>query len=409
MNILYLLSQRPDSTGSGIYTRALISQAVRAGHTCALVCAGSSLEKPDVSAISASFIDTVLFDQSPLAFPIPGMSDVMPYPSSRFMDLDHGQLDVYEQVFSRTLEQAVSQIQPDLIHSNHLWILSALARKAFPRIPMVTSCHGTDLRQFRNCPHIKPRLLPALTGLSAVFALNESQKGEIADLYGIPLANIHVQANGFDPHVFYPAPKPEAPQVNILYAGKLAGPKGVFQLIECLGHESLAELPFHLYLAGSGSDEATCRALARPVSDRVTFLGALSPGDLGDMMRKAHLFVLPSYYEGLPLVVIEALASGCRVVATDLPGTRSLLSGIEEDWGQLVTLPDLESVDRPFDKDLPMIRDCLARALARQIRERIMARSPQPDVFDRLVQSHSWQNVFRNVHQVYQRLVPASP
>lgn len=409
MKILYLISQRPDSTGSGTYTRALIAQAVKAGHNPSLVCAGSALNPPDVSAIEVSSVYRVLFDQASLSFPIPGMSDVMPYPSSRFMDLDDVQLDAYEQVFGRTLDKAVSETRPDIIHSNHLWILSALARKRFPNIPMVVSCHGTALRQFQNCPQIRPRVLPALSGLDGVFALSESQKHEIMALYGVPEDTIHVVANGFDPEVFYPAPKPQAPPVIVLYAGKLAEAKGVPLLLECLSHESLRDLPFHLYLAGSGTDEHTCRAMARRVSENVTFLGALSPNDLGEFMRKAHLFVQPSFFEGVPLVVIEALASGCRVVATDLPGTRSLMSEIKGDWGQWVPLPELETVDRPFAKDLPLIRDRLAQALSFQIRNRIMAQAPQPDVFESLAFSHSWQRVFCQVHTVYQSFTSSLP
>lgn len=407
MNILYLLSQRPDSTGSGIYTRAIIDRAVKAGHRCNLICAGSAQDPPDISAIPAEYIGRVLFDREPLVFPIPGMSDVMPYQSSRFMDLDGDQLDAYGQVFESALDKAVSKTRPDIIHSNHLWIISALARKKFPDIPMVVSCHGTALRQFQNCPHIRARVLPALSGIDGVFALSESMKQEIMATYGVPENSIHVVANGFDPDVFYPAPKSETPPVNVLYAGKLAEAKGVPILLECLSHDALRGLPFHVYLAGSGTGEERCRELAKPVSDKVTFLGALSPSDLGDVMRKAHLFVLPSYYEGLPLVVIEALASGCRVVATDLPGTRSLLSELNGDWGQLVTLPDLETVDSPFAQDLPLIRDRLAKALSVQIRDRIMAKAPQPDVFESLVQSRSWKRVFREVHNVYQSLIPS--
>ena len=280
MNILYLLSQLPESTGSGIYTRALIGQASRAGHHCSLVAACYAEQFADVSKLSADAIHLVAFGREPLTFPIPGMSDVMPYRSSRFIDLDPCQLEVYEHSFTQAVRKAVEKTKPDIIHSNHLWIMSALVRKLYPEIPMVVSCHGTDLRQFRNCPHLQENLLRYLPDVSGIFAFTRSQK-EIVELFGVDDRKIHVVTNGFDPEIFYPAPKPPAPPFMLLYAGKLSQSKGVCLLIESLNHEELRRLPLHLYLAGSGSgpDADQCRAIARKLPGKVTFCGALAPRD----------------------------------------------------------------------------------------------------------------------------------
>jgi glycosyltransferase involved in cell wall biosynthesis len=407
MNILYLLSQQPDSTGSGFYTRAMIEKAAGAGHRCFLVAAGSGINPPDVRGIGAEFIDLVHFDEEPLSFSIPGMSDVMPYPSSRFMDLTRDQLRRYERVFEEAILNAVHKTRPDIIHSNHLWIMSAIARRLCPDIPMVVSCHGTDLRQFRNCPTLRDNLLRDLPRLDAVFALSLSQKKEIAELYRVDERKIHVVSNGFDPDIFYPAARTPAPPIILLYAGKLSRSKGVHQLLESLDHESIRHRPIHLYLAGSGSgpDKDRCHELALSMVDRVTFCGSLSSRDLGDMMRKAHIFVLPSYYEGLPLVIVEALASGCRVVATDLPGIRELVSGIPGDWGRLVSLPPLETTDSPYERDLPRIREALALALEHQMDECTGKKNPVPDFFKDIRARFSWDHVFHQVETVYGRLL----
>ncbi|MFA6010712.1 MAG: glycosyltransferase family 4 protein [Desulfobacteraceae bacterium] len=405
MNILYLLSQLPGSTGSGIYTRAMIDQATKAGHRCSLVAACSALTPPDESGIKADYIHLVQFDQEPLSFPIPGMSDVMPYPSSRFMDLGQSQLENYQKVFECAIRDAVEKTRPDIIHSNHLWIMSAMVRRLYPDIPLVVSSHGTDLRQFRNCPHLR-NLLNCIPDVDGIFALTRAQKTEIADLYGVDEQKIHIVPNGFDPGNFYPGPKPSPPPFNLLYAGKLSESKGVHLLLESLNHENLRHLPIHLYLAGSGSgsDESQCHALARNLLGRVTFCGSLSPRNLGDIMRKSHIFVLPTYFEGLPLVIIEALASGCRIVATDLPGIREIVSGLQSGWGQLIELPPLETTDRPYDKDLPLIRNRLAHALECQIREHREKKSPIPDFFNWLKDNYSWEHVFKRVETIYRNM-----
>lgn len=407
MNVLYLLSQRPDSTGSGIYTRALIAKATQAGHRCSLVAAGSALDALDVSGINADHIHMLTFDNPPLSFSVPGMSDVMPYPSSRFMDLDDRQLEAYEKAFTHAIKAAVEKSRPDIIHSNHIWIMSALVRRLYPEIPLVVSCHGTDLRQFRNCLHLRENLIRNIPNVDMILALTPGQKTEISKLYGMDEEKIHVVPTGFDPDIFYQVPKPASPPFTLLYAGKISQSKGLPLLLESLANKRLRNLPIHLYIAGSGSgpDNDLCNAIAEKIPDKVTFCGSLSPHDLGDMMRKAHIFVLPSFFEGLPLVIIEALASGCRIVATDLPGICELVEGLKGKWGQLINLPVLETADQPYEKDLGLILERLAIALERQILEYSEKEALSPDFFNDLKEKYSWEYVFKNVESVYSSLV----
>jgi glycosyltransferase involved in cell wall biosynthesis len=406
MKILYLLSQVPSGTGSGIYTRSMITRAVQAGHRCALVAACSAACPPDAGAIPAERIDWVPFDRDPLPYPIPGMSDVMPYPSTRFIDLTEHDLDVYERIFERAVQDAVAAERPDIIHSNHLWLLTAAARRNFPDIPLVVSCHGTDLRQLRNCPHIGKRIIGDIRRVDGIFALTESQKADIKALFGVPETLLHLSPNGFDPEVFHPADKLPVPPVTLLYAGKLSRSKGVHQLLEALNHDSLRNLSVRVLLAGSGSgpDADRCRDLAGRSAVPVTFCGSLSPRDLGVVMRESHLFVLPSYFEGLPLVIIEALASGCRVVATGLPGIRELVAGIPAEWSRLYALPALETQDRPFDGDLPLIRNRLADTLGHAIREILENGMPPSGLFDSLKREYSWEHIFKRAESVYRSL-----
>ena len=100
----------------------------------------------------------VNFHNADLSYHMPGMSDVVPYESTRFCDLSEEDLCEYEKAFSGIIQNAVNKFEPDIIHSHHLWIVSSMARRQFPNIPMVTTCHGSDLRQFQNCPQIRKNL-----------------------------------------------------------------------------------------------------------------------------------------------------------------------------------------------------------------------------------------------------------
>ena len=130
MKILYLLSQRPEMTGSGVYVVEFMRCAAQQGFDTALL-AGTPCDAgiPEaVRAIPCRAMAEVRFGKD-LPFPVTGMSDVMPYPSSRWSDLSNEDLNVYTSAFTHALRQIVNEFQPDIIHTNHLWLLTSIARR----------------------------------------------------------------------------------------------------------------------------------------------------------------------------------------------------------------------------------------------------------------------------------------
>jgi hypothetical protein len=133
LRILHLLSQRPDSTGSGIYVQAMMREATACGYDNYLV-AGIQSDGCDVTEyIAQKNAMYVTFHNADVSYQIPGMSDVMPYESTRFCDLSEEDLCEYETAFSEILRHAVSRFKPDIIHSHHLWIVSSVAIKSIGR------------------------------------------------------------------------------------------------------------------------------------------------------------------------------------------------------------------------------------------------------------------------------------
>ena len=81
-------------------------------------------------------------------------------------------------------------------------------------------------------------------------------------------------------------------------------------------------------------------------------------------MNNSDIFVLPSFYEGLPLVLIEAMACGLKTVCTDLPGIRPWLDrAIPENGTVFVAPPRMHNEDEPYPEDLPAFETRLARAI----------------------------------------------
>jgi glycosyltransferase involved in cell wall biosynthesis len=343
----------------------------------------------------------VNFHNADVSYHIPGMSDVMPYESTRFCDLSEEDLCEYEKAFSEILQDAVHKFKPDIIHSHHLWIVSSLARRLFPDIPMVTTCHGSDLRQFQNCPHLQEKVLLGCRKIDVVMALSEAQKKDIIRFYNLAPEKIVVTGAGYNDNLFYIDTKPNPDPVQLVYAGKLSNAKGVPWFLRALQSISAPAWQLHLLGSGSGEEKDHCLRLANELREKVRVYGALPQKSLAKIMRHSHILVLPSFYEGLPLVILEGLASGCRIVATDLPGTKEILGNFDTNFITLVRTPRLRFTDQPYREDEYSFEQNLKKAIQQQINAAskcaLIDLSPIQDKLD----SYTWTGIFKKVREAY--------
>ncbi|MEJ2641179.1 MAG: glycosyltransferase family 4 protein [Desulfosarcinaceae bacterium] len=403
--VLHVLGQRPEMTGSGVYLEALMRESQKNGITCyrvAGVPANSLVSEGERSSVNG---DWVLFESERLDFPVVGMSDVMPYRSSLFRELKGRRLRAYKAEFSRVLEGAVSRFRPDILHTNHLFLLSALVRKKFPDLPMVTTCHGTELRQYALCPHLRCFVQRYCRRIDKIIALSADQKADIQKVYGIPAESIVVIGGGYDDAIFIRGPQRRAGTVQLLYAGKLNRSKGVPWLLRSL--TKITDEDWHLHVAGSGSgpEYELCIDLARRLGERVTLHGYVSHHRLAELMKQAHVQILPSFFEGLPLVLFEGLASGCRVITTELSGFREIFGQTKKDTVHLIPLPPLETIDRPYPRDEAYLVDALCEALLQMIAAVRQAPDLDDPQAEKIAAEYTWSRVFRRTSSVYQELL----
>ncbi len=403
MKILHIISQHPESTGSGFYLQNIIRQAAAEGHENFLIAGISGRQFPKLACIERQSCRFVCFDSGNLDFTIPGMSDVMPYASSRFSDLTTNQQADYEQCFAETIRHAIDEFSPDIVHSHHLWLVSSIARRVITDIPLVTSCHSTDLRQFRQCPHLGQDVLPHCQKIDRVLALSREQKENIQSLYTIADNRIDIVGGGYDAKMFTLHKKDKPEPVQLIYAGKLSFAKGVDWLVQTfldLGRDNL-----HLHLAGSGagSEAAQCLALAKSAGAAITVHGRISQPELARLMGRSHIFILPSFFEGLPLVLLEALASGCRIISTDLPGCRELLGEAPQDLVEFIQLPILQNIDRPNPADRAELQTRLAEAISSMADRVRRAPSPSAEKMHKITSVFDWKSVFLRIFSAYTR------
>lgn len=404
MKILHIISQNPDFTGSGKFIRELIRQGTRNGHENCLVAgvqAGFEMPKALIERDHCLF---VRFDGKDLDYPIPGMSDVMPYQSSVFSKLDITDMIAYQRVFEDTIKRAVDRFKPDILHTHHLWVVSALTRRIAPDIPMMTTCHGTCLRQHSLCPHIGRSITKDLQKIDRIIALSRDQKQTIVNTIKVDPLKISVISGGYNPACFFYEPKSFDGVVELVYAGKLSLAKGVPWLLKSL--ERIKDLPFRLHMAGSGSgrEKQMCLDLAVNLGSKVVYHGPLSHERLGELMRRSHIFVLPSFFEGLPLVLMEALACGCRIITTALPGVKEILGADHDTMVKMMDLPELKTIDTPFEKDEDTLETRLAKLLKSGIEE--VMQTVEPDMADvrSATAQFTWEKIFSKIQNQYIRL-----
>lgn len=134
---------------------------------------------------------------------------------------------------------------------------------------------------------------------------------------------LHIVHCGVDP-ARYERPRRET-GAHLVFVGRLAAVKGVPVLFEAL-RGLIADHPdLRLTLVGDGPERAALEARAGDLRGRVDFLGYRSQAEVAGLLRDATALVLPSFAEGLPVVLMEALAARVPVVATRIAGVAELV------------------------------------------------------------------------------------
>lgn len=414
--ILHILSQLPSKTGSGVFLDNLLEQSHWANHEQGLVLGlpqSYAYEPPEY----LSCFSPVYFETDSLPFKIPGMSDVMPYDSTKFSELSPENWKAYLLAFEKAIAWAIEHFKPDVILSNHLWAVTAVAVKVshskdFNRPKVYGVSHGTDLRQMELAPYLKAFIVENCQALDGVFCLHQEQLRQIQNLYALPAEKLSLIGNGYNEKIFHRCNRTLKNSLNLIYAGKLSLSKGVLELIDAVNglnekfifDQSAIRSPsfpsqVRLKIAGKGSgSEEKIILQAVEASPYTDCLGFLDQGALANAFYESDVFVLPSYYEGLPLVVLEALATGLPVVVTDLPGLKTWLEGPINASGYItyVPLPELEGVDQCKKAAREPFVKALTAALESSI-EKLISQSYTADFPYPSIEEQAWEKVFKGI------------
>lgn len=236
----------------------------------------------------------------------------------------------------------------DVVHAHsHLYSstnLAAFARR-FSKTPLAITNHGLYSQTVsERIFDVYLRTLGKWTFNQAdvVFTYSDAEREDLRGL-GVQ-SDIEVVSNGIDSARFSPDgpgdERIESPA--ILFVGRLVEGKRPIDVVHTLAEVYEKGIDAKLYVAGEGPLEPDMRQAAAEngVEESIVFLGYVSYDEMPNIYRSSDVLVLPSRDEGMPRTVLEAMASGTPVVASDLPQIESILAGS----GQTVPIGDISAL-----------------------------------------------------------------
>lgn len=403
MKVLHIIAQLPSKTGSGVYFSNLIEEFNSVHDNYALYGHQDGIDY-DFNLVEDNHKYIINFDNDELDFHIVGMSDIMPYKSTKYKNMTDEMLDKWIKNFKSEILKAYNEVQPDIIICHHLWILTSLVvdllRDKCDRI--IGICHGTDIRQALQNPKLREKYVRNIHKLDKIFALSENQIPEINSIYNIDKDKIVMAGGGYNQRLFYrnDIVKEDGNEfLNIVYAGKISKAKGVFELIDAFKSLNYGnDIILNIIGTPQGKNIEKIHKKIKE-TENIKIFNAKNQESLAELFRYSSIFILPSYFEGLGLVAIEALASGMFVVSSKLdPLMEALGEKVNKSNAiEYVELPRLVNIDIPLEDDIPKFVKSLAIAIDNNVKK---VRNKETISFEthEEIKNNSWNKISTKIN-----------
>jgi len=228
--------------------------------------------------------------------------------------------------------RAAREFAPHVVFASwlHPDAYGALRLARYLRVPLVVKVHGNDANVLAEIPARRAQIARVLATAHSVIAVSAALRQRLLELGARPQSTCVVY-NGVDRTLFRPGSRAAAkarlelePHLRyVLYVGNLKVTKGCEDLLRAVpALRSRTGPNVRFVFAGSGPERTRIVELAETlgVGSAVHFVGAVAHDRLPDWYRAADLVCLPSHAEGVPNVLLEAMACGVPIVATRVGG-----------------------------------------------------------------------------------------
>jgi glycosyltransferase involved in cell wall biosynthesis len=243
------------------------------------------------------------------------------------------------------LRTVLRRLKPDLVtvHSSKAGWLGRLVARSL-NLPVIFTVHGWAFTE--GVPPVRRTLYALAERVAAPFAdriitVSEYDR-QLALRHHIASATKLVTVHNGIPDVesSLRAQPGIGERVRLIMVARFSPPKDQVLLVRALA--SLRALPWELELIGDGPQRVVCEQLVHRLAlrDRVHFLGERQ--DVAERLAQAHIFILVSNYEGLPLSILEAMRAGLPVVASDVGGVHEAV--LHEKTGLLFPRGDVNAL-----------------------------------------------------------------
>jgi len=218
----------------------------------------------------------------------------------------------------QAFSQWVEERRVDLVIPNYETRILAAIPYLDARVRYLTICRSVIRSAYVVSTLYRERL-------SAAVATTPLQAQKL-EAWGVPREKIRFIPHGIDLRKFYCGLAPESynsDAISLIFVGRVSDDqKGVLWLPKILGKLADWDIPFSLQVIGNGPDLELLRErfASRGLSSMVRFYGTLAQEAVASQLAAAHIFLMPSRFEGFGLVLVEAMAAGCVPIATRLPG-----------------------------------------------------------------------------------------
>lgn len=236
----------------------------------------------------------------------------------------------------RAAYKIIEQENIVLIHAH--WIIpqgiTAYMLRLLVNKPIKILCtsHGGDLFSLKGfiARFLKQKILQSMDGITVV---NSIMKQEVHTLCASQNPRVDIIPMGVDLHIFTPQQQRQR-SLSLLFVGRIVEKKGLEYLINALP-EIVRHFPkAHLTIIGIGPQKQRLETQVqeKQLDKHVAFLGAIANTELPNYYQQHQIAIFPFIVadngdrEGLPVVVSEAIACGCCVITTDLPGINDIVS-----------------------------------------------------------------------------------
>ena len=178
--------------------------------------------------------------------------------------------------------------------------------------------YGKDSLEHKNAVKLEDRVFG---NADKVVVTSKEMEDYALSQHSLQKEKVALIPNYVETKIFFPKNRASGSPIKICYVGRLVEKKNPKALLE-----AIRGLDLTLDIVGGGELLEELKAQAQKDGTDVRFLGNLANHELPDILNNSDIYVHPSLYEGHPKALLEAMACGLPVVATDVPGTREVIS-----------------------------------------------------------------------------------